>query len=268
MIEIGQKVVLFGSGETSPTGRFIHEQLFQEIGAPVHVAILETPAGFEPNSALVAGKIKEFMELHLQNFHPEVVIIPARKKGSPFSPDDPNIVTPLLFADYIFLGPGSPTYSVRQLSATLAYQYLVDANRRGTVLSLASAAAIAFGAYALPVYEIYKVGTDLHWVRGLDFFGQWGLELAIVTHWNNAEGGQELDTSCCYMGVERMAALWKLLPDPATLLGIDEHTAVVLDGQRRTGAVMGKKGTATIRSKRRSERVYSVGDSFSFDDLN
>jgi len=52
-------------------------------------------------------------------------------------------------------------------------------------LIFASAAAIAVNRHALPVYEIFKVGEDLHWKLGLDLFGQYGLDLTIVTQWNN-----------------------------------------------------------------------------------
>ena len=45
---------------------------------------------------------------------------------------------------------------------------------------MASAAAIAASAYALPVYEIYKVGEDPHWKPGLDFFSLYGLSLVLV----------------------------------------------------------------------------------------
>ena len=67
----------------------------------------------------------------------------------------------------------------------------------------ASAGAIAIGRYTLPVYEIYKAGHDLHWQDGLDLFGPFGLNLAFVSHWNNGEGGADLDTSHCFMGKER-----------------------------------------------------------------
>ena len=37
-------VALFGSGETSPAGRRVHEYVFERLGRPVEVAILDTPA--------------------------------------------------------------------------------------------------------------------------------------------------------------------------------------------------------------------------------
>jgi hypothetical protein len=51
-----------------------------------------------------------------------------------------------LDADVIFLGPGSPSYAVRQSQDSLAWQYLVARHRLGAGLALASAATIAIGA--------------------------------------------------------------------------------------------------------------------------
>ena len=241
----GGNVVLFGSGETSASGRRVHEHVMRQLPAPVQVAILETPAGFQPNSALVAGKIGEFLQHRLQNFKPAVSIVPARRKDSPFSPDDPELLAPMLRADYIFLGPGSPTYAVRHLRDTLAYRYLVRRHFQGAVIVLASAAAFAAGSHVLPVYEMYKVGEDPHWVAGLNLFGLYGLDVAIVPHWNNTEGGDELDTSHGFVGVERFKQLRGMLPSTTHILGIDEHTAVVMDFAAGQGRVLGKS-TATL----------------------
>ncbi|MER3457963.1 MAG: cysteinyl-tRNA synthetase, partial [Chloroflexota bacterium] len=182
-------VVLFGSGETSPRGRQIWEAIARRLSAPLRVAILETPAGFELNSARVAGRIADFLQVRLQNYRPHITVVPARKRGTPFSPDDPVITAPILDANVIFLGPGSPTYAVRQLRDSLAWQRVMACHRLGSALVLASAAVIAISALALPVYEIYKVGEDPHWRPGLDFFAPYGLSLVFISHWNNAEGG-------------------------------------------------------------------------------
>ena len=50
-------VAFFGSGETAPSGRRVHEALFRRLTPPVRAVILETPAGFELNSAYVAERI-------------------------------------------------------------------------------------------------------------------------------------------------------------------------------------------------------------------
>lgn len=259
------KIVLFGSGETSAGGRAVHDRLMSELTPPVTVAILETPAGFEPNSEYVAGQVADFIIARLRNYNPQVHVIPARKKGTLFSPDDPRILEPLLDANYIFLGPGSPTYAVRNLEGTLALKYILGRHQEGATLCFASAATLAVGAVVLPVYEIFKAGSDLYWADGLNIFGLFGLHLAVVPHWNNTEGGAHLDTSRCFMGGERFEELKRLLPAHTVVLGIDEHTAVVFDFQQGEGVVLGQ-GMITVATHT-DETAWPAGRSFSLSEL-
>jgi cyanophycinase-like exopeptidase len=258
-------IVLFGSGETSASGRRVFDWLFGRLPSPIQTAILETPAGFELNSAQVAGRVADFLHHRLQNHHLQVTVVPARKRGTPFSPDNPEIVAPLLGANAVFLGPGSPTYAVRQLRDSLAWHTLVARHRLGVAVVLASAGAIASSAYALPVYEIYKVGQDLHWCDGLDFFGAYGLSLAFVSHWNNAEGGAELDTSRCYMGQARFEPLRDMLPSDVTVVGVDEHTALAIDLSAETCQVLGKGGVTLLRGG--DKQRFESGVTFSINEL-
>ncbi len=232
-------IVLFGSGETSPTGRKVFDAVFHCLPNSPRLALLETPAGFELNSPQVIARVGDFFSHRLQNYAPCVEVIPARKRGTTFSPDNPKIVEPLLAADLIFMGPGSPSYAIRQLRDSLAWYYLIARHRLGAVLALASAATVAFSAHSLPVYEIYKVGEDLHWIEGLDFFSLYGLQLVFIPHWNNQEGGTELDTSRCFMGQSRFVALMEMLPEEMTIVGLDEKTALIMDPSRKECRVMG-----------------------------
>jgi hypothetical protein len=258
-------VILLGSGETLPSSGVIHEYALQELPQPPRIAILETPAGFEPNSMQVAGKIKDFMARRLQNYKPLIEVIPARRKGTPFSPDEAEIVSPILEADEVLLGPGSPTYAVRQLRDSLALHMIAARHRRGGTVFLSSAATLAFGTHTLPVYEIYKVGEDLHWVPGLDFFHPYGLELAIIPHWNNRDGGEELDTSHCYMGRKRFESLFGILPPGQTVVGIDEHTGLILDFEQGCCHVRGSDTVTLLRGG--EEKVYPSGSAFPLEAL-
>ncbi len=241
-------IVLFGSGETSPSGRKVWEAVLRRLPHPPKIALLETPSGFELNSGHVIARVAEFLQHNLQNHHPELTIIPARQRGTPWSPDDPELVAPLLTSDVIFMGPGSPTYAVRQLHDSLAWQYLIARHRLGATLVLASAATIAISCCALPVYEIYKVGEDLHWKEGLDLFGLYGLQLVFVPHWNNTEGGEDLDTSRCFMGQDRFARLAEMLPEDLTIVGLDEKTALIMDPQAGTCQVVGAGGVTLLHT--------------------
>jgi hypothetical protein len=258
-------IVLLGSGETLPSSGKTHEFVAQRLPKSPRIVVLETPAGFEPNSAAVAGKIKDFLARRLQNYKPVIDVLPARRRGTPFSPDNPDIVAPILKADEILLGPGSPTYGARQLHASLALEMIAARQRRGGTLFLSSSATISFGAYTLPVYEIYKAGEDLHWKAGLDFFRPYGLALTIISHWNNNDGGDDLDTSRCYMGQMRFNELLKLLPPEQTIVGIDEHTSIILDFVQGCCFVRGNN-TVTILNEGKP-RVFQSGTDFPLGEL-
>ncbi len=253
-------LALIGSGETSRSGRQAFAALFASLAPPVRIAILETPAGFQPNAALVARKLGDFLREHLPEYRPEVRYVPARRRASVYDPDAPLVAEPLEWADCIVAGPGSPTYMIRQLVGTLTWQLVVTRWQTGTRLAFASAAAIAVSRFALPVYEIFKAGADLHWNAGLDLLGPLGYSLAIVPHWNNREGGEELDTSRCFMGQERFAALLRLLPPETVVLGLDEHTTCLLDFASGSARVLGV-GSVTILAQG-IERQIKRGQSF------
>ena len=241
------RIALLGSGETSLAGGRVFEALARarSVPTPLRVAVLETPAGFELNSDRVAGRVADFLTVRLGNYRPQVSVVAARERGTPLSPDDPKITAPLLQADLLFMGPGSPTYAVRQLRDSLAWRRMIARQRIGAILACASAAVVAVSAFALPVYEIYKAGHALHWQPGLDLFGPYGLKLVFVTHWNNAEGGAELDTSRCFMGRSRFETLLSMMPSDITVIGIDEHTALAIDLADGAAEVMGA-GDVTV----------------------
>jgi hypothetical protein len=259
-------IVLFGSGETAPGAQRIYHHLFTRLDTPIRVAILETPAGFEPNSADVAGQVAAYLGRHLQNFRPQIEIVPARARGTPYSPEDPALAARLHGANVIFMGPGSPTYTVRQLRGTVVWETVRACHRLGAALVFASAATLAMSRQTLPVYEIYKVGEDLHWKPGLNLLADYGLAASFVSHWNNNDGGERLDTSRCYVGQARFARLVQMLPggtDEHTLVGIDEKTAISIEPQHCSATVLGA-GQATLL-RRGEPLVFDAGQSFAMD---
>jgi cyanophycinase-like exopeptidase len=256
MAGFGQ-VALFGSGETARSGRQVHEEVLRGLPAPVRMAILKTPAAFQPNADFVADRIRQFVERNLQNCRPQVTMIDACRKGGPGDPDDPAVYAPLAEATYILAGPGSPTFMVRHLAETGTLTAVRARWAQGARLALASAAAIAVSRYTLPVYEIYKAGEDLNWREGLDLFGVFGVEVAIMPHWNNSEGGRHLDTSHCFMGRERFERLRRLLPPSTVILGIDEHTSCIVDVAAETIRARGQGEVTVLRGD--EEHHFAAG---------
>jgi hypothetical protein len=128
----------------------------------------------------------------------------------------------------------------------------------------ASAAALTVGRFTLPVYEIYKVGQDLHWADGMDILKNFDFNLVVVPHWNNAEGGTH-DTRCCFMGKPRFRQLVSLLPEDVSILGLDEHTACILDFENQEAVV---KGIGQVTLQHAEHRiVFKTGDRFSLEVL-
>jgi hypothetical protein len=252
-----------GSGETSAIGGKLFESFARRLKPPLKISVLETPAGFELNASRVAGRVADYLKIRLQNYAPEVALVPARRRGTPYSPDNPEVLKDLLTSNMIFLGPGSPTYTVRQLSGSLAWSIISARHRQGAVLVLASAATIALGQYAMPVYEIFKVGEDPHWKPGLDFFAPYSLSLVFIPHWNNTQGGKELDTSRCFIGQSRFALLQAELPDDVTIVGLDEHSAARIDLFEAICTVTGHGKVHILRGG--SEQTFSSGEKFPLD---
>jgi hypothetical protein len=261
---LGQ-VAFLGSGETSLAGGRIYESLARTLPQPLRIAILETPAGFELNSHQVAGRVADFLKTRLQNYTPSVDVIPARKRGTPFSPDEPAVLQALLHANLIFMGPGSPTYATRQLRDSVAWDIIRARHRLGATLVFASAATISIGAWALPVYEVYKVGEDIHTKTGLNLFADFGMQVSFIPHWNNSDGGEELDTSRCFVGKDRFDVWQKDVPPENITVGLDEHTGVIIDFETRQCEVSGVSSVSLLRHGKID--IFPTGATFSADEL-
>jgi hypothetical protein len=88
--------------------------------------------------------------------------------------------------------------------------------------------------------------------------------VALIPHYNNTEGGTH-DTRYCYLGERRLARMERELPAGAAVLGVDEHTAAVIDLAAATLAVTGR-GTVTVRRAGQST-VLPADTSLSLADL-
>ena len=254
-------VTLVGSGEMTRAMSKVHRLVISKIKEPVRAVFLDTPAGFELNADEISQRASAYVAEYVGV---PCSVVSFKAAGGATARGIEEALRNLKHANYIFAGPGSPTYAVRNWRDTPVFDLVARRVDEGAHLVLASAAAIAVGRYTLPVYEIYKVGEEPHWVEGLDLLAPYGLDLAIVSHWNNAEGAT-FDTRYCFMGQPRFDVLEGLLPDSTAVLGVDEYTACILDLGGNEGRVMGA-GQVTIRWDGR-EVKFKAGASFSLDRL-
>lgn len=231
-------LLLFGSGEIAPSSVDIYRQTFLALNKRhLKISLITTPAGFQPNVEHVYGEIKDFLTASLPDFNLTINIIFANTSTDARNPE---IVSELDNSDVIFMGPGSPTYAVKHLNGTPLLTKVIDLIKNGSTLILASAATITCSRFAIPVYEIFKVGEKLHWMDGLNIFKDIWEEVTIIPHFNNTEGGADLDTSYCYLGKDRGSRLLSMLPGKTKVLGLDEHTALIIDLGTKVQSIKGK----------------------------
>ena len=234
---------IMGSGETAPTMSPVHRDLIERVGGTrARAVLLDTPFGFQENADELVARAQEHFERSIG--HP-LELASLRRVERASEVEREAAYSRIHDADYLFSGPGSPSYTLRQWRDTEVPGLLREKLERGGCVTLASAAAITLGVVSLPVYEIYKVGEPVHWLEGLDLLSAAGIRAALITHWDNAEGGTH-DTRFCYMGEGRLTQLESLLPDGAAILGVDEHTALILDLGAERVEVRGR-GRAVVR---------------------
>jgi hypothetical protein len=231
------KLVLMGSGETAPSLVGVHRQLLASLSNP-HCCWLDTPYGFQENADILSAKTVEFYQVSL---HQKLHLAHFRSSQQP-EVERQLCYTQVRSSNLIFAGPGSPSYTQKHWSRSELPQIFIDKLREDrTVTIFASAAACAVGALCLPVYEIYKVGEDPHWLPGLGILPALGFSAVVLPHYNNTTGGNH-DTRFCYLGERRLAQLEEQMEPGLWIWGVDEHTAVILDLAEETFEVHGKGG--------------------------
>ena len=85
-------------------------------------------------------------------------------------------------ADYVFSGPGSPSYTLRQWRGTEIPRLLREAGAGWLRHPRLGRRDHPRGG-SLPVYEIYKVGEPVHWLEGLDLMSAAGIRAALPAPW-------------------------------------------------------------------------------------
>ena len=244
-------IAIFGSGETSPVMTSVHQNLISRVSDPrLNAILLDTPFGFQPNADEIAARTIRYFREHVGC---EISLASFRHSGQAPTDALQEHLSRLGEANYVFAGPGSPTYALRHWRGNGVRERLAEKLARGGCVAFASAAAIGLGAYALPVYEIYKVGDDPSWTAGLDLLSEVGVRCAVIPHYNNREGGTH-DTRYCYMGESRLHLLESMLPHQTLILGVDEYTACIIDLDAQSVMVRGRGGVTVRRDGQ--ERIW------------
>ena len=262
-------LAIMGSGETAPTMVTPHREIVARLGEPKPRAVLlDTPYGFQENASEITERAVEYFGHRVQ------LTIEAAGFLGPLAADQTQrtpiaeaaALSRLRTAGFVFAGPGSPSYALSVWRGSPVPEALTTKLADGGAVVFSSAAALTLGRFSVPVYEIYKVGLPVHWLDGLDLLRAAGFEgsCVVIPHYDNAEGGTH-DTRFCYLGERRLVAMEAMLPDDAWVLGIDEHTVLMVDLDARTAVVSGRGGL-TVR-RRGASQVFPAGQPLGLDAL-
>lgn len=245
-------LTIMGSGEMTPTMVSTHRLLTSKLSKSERAVLLDTPYGFQENAAELTAKALEYFKKSV-NITLESAGLTKIIFADPLTVE--RGLQKICDANYIFAGPGSPTYALRQWSDTSLAGLLNKKLSEGGMITFASAAALTLGHSTLPIYEIYKAGQDPYLLKGLNILGEIGVHAILIPHYNNTDGGHH-DTRFCYMGEQRLRLLERQMPDEVYVLGIDEHSAFIIDLDSETVTVTGK-GCLTVRLRESSIEIPS-----------
>ena len=136
-------LAIMGSGETAPTMVTTHRRLTSLLPSPVKAVVLDTPYGFQENAPELATKAVEYFKTSI---NVDLVVAGLVRLHDTHIAADPVAIErglrALSDADYIFAGPGSPTYALRQWAGSSVARIMIDKITNGGIVTFASAAAL------------------------------------------------------------------------------------------------------------------------------
>src|SRR5512139_3609353 len=124
-------LVIMGSGETAPTMVKPHRSLFERVGDRTAV-LLDTPYGFQSNADDISARAVAYFATSVGR---AVEVVSWRTAPEPGLARE-RAMSALGRAGWVFAGPGSPTYALKQWRATPVAECFAGIVGRGGVLLL------------------------------------------------------------------------------------------------------------------------------------
>src|SRR5580692_7016295 len=141
---------IMGKVATTPTMVSVHADLNSRLGPrPFPAVLLDTPCGFQENAADISDRTVAYFRDRV-GFPISVASFRNRELATPLRYE--TMLARVAEARYVFAGPGSPSYALRQWVGTAVPDLLAAKLRDGGCVTLASAAAVGLGVCSLSVY--------------------------------------------------------------------------------------------------------------------
>jgi len=225
-----QRIGLVGSGEFTPAMSDIDREILGTIGPAPTVVILPTAAaGEDPEDWALRG-VGHFWRLGARSVG-LMVLEPAHAH-------DPDNVEVIRNADLLYISGGKTARVLEALEGSPLWQGFLLAREAGAWLVGSSAGAMALGDWALVHRPEDGHGTPTLWMPGLGMLQGY----AVVPHFD---------------AWAEAAALTEQIVGACSVFGIDEDTAVLLDGGR---AHVAGAGAAHLYRDEHDAAIYRAGE--------
>lgn len=213
-------IALFGSGEFTDSVNEIDQYLIQQYGLK-SVAVLPTAAGKERD-------YNKWLDLALSHYESlGIKVIPVPIIDTQGANDD-KLISLLDTTDWIFFSGGRPDYLLSTLKGSKLWDKVIDKTARGALLTGSSAGAMIMGKYIFTnLLEAIFSNTSAAWAEA---FGL--VDYSIIPHYNKVVNHKNILLKIIDNGPEEVKASW---------IGIDEDTALIIDGSGST-----IKGVGTV----------------------
>jgi cyanophycinase len=204
----GGPIALVGSGEYTPAMDETDRALLGLLGrGPATVAVIPTASGLEPG---MPQRWNAQGVAHFERLGARALPIPLITRDHA---QDAAIVELLAQADLFYFSGGNPEYVSETLRETRAWATIQVRHAAGAALAGCSAGAMMLGGATLRVRAV-AAGQPPQWVAALGLLP----DLVVFPHFDRVAG---------FVGPETFARILASAPPGATLLGVDEDTALM-----------------------------------------
>ncbi len=230
-------LALLGSGETAPGMTKVHRKIFARI-PDISAVNLDTAYGFQLNVPQMSEKLEEYFDksLHVDVTTLHFSFVRARKRTGAHPLQTAGPASQLRLC-----GPGKSDLRLETVVSPPLRRGLAQRAGwgRDAVLCLCgrSHARSVHGAHLRGLQgRVLRIPTgrmaSTCW--GASELTAWSFPISTTTKERN------YDTRFCYLGEPRLLELERQLPEGVATLGVDEHTAAVLDFNEDTLTVHGR----------------------------
>ena len=234
-------LALVGSGEYLPQMDETDRRLLDLLGGPANARVVVIPTA----SALELGMPDRWNGMGVQHF---------RGLGAQVTPvmllnrddaHDEGLLADLRGADMYYFSGGNPEHVIETLRDTPAWQIIHDGYVAGAVLAGCSAGAMMLGSYTLSVRSVMR-GQPPRWLPAL------GVARGIVLM-------PHFDRVADFAGEEVFRSILASAPAAATLVGVDEDTALVRWPAAGHWQVTGRQNVSVFDGAG-GRAIYKAGD--------